>query len=180
METMLRNGTIEIVGRADHYHTGDVVTLVAELKEEVDYEHWHWYTRTSENEEWEVVSGQESDHFEYKTTGESFEIMAVLYDDDHHTFAESEPIAIVIDDHENHDPHIWLDPVLAQEQVKVIRDAFIEADPDGKEVYEKMQKHLLMNCKHCMKNMRLHLKMLKSVSLSCNTKHLVTLLNDMI
>lgn len=130
-------GSIEIVGRADHYHTGDVVTLVAELKEEVDYEHWHWYTRTSEDEEWEVVSGQGSDHFEYKTTGESFEVKAVLFDDDHQTFAESEPIAIVIDDHENHDPHIWLDPVLAQEQVKVIRDAFIEADPDGKEVYQK-------------------------------------------
>ncbi|MFS0659582.1 zinc ABC transporter substrate-binding protein [Niallia alba] len=129
--------TVAIVGLADHYHTGDVVSLVAQLKEEVDYDHWHWYTRNSEEEEWEVVTGQGTDHFEYKTTGESFEVKAVLFDDEHNTFAETEPVSIVINDHESHDPHIWLDPVLAQEQVKIIRDAFIEADPDGKDIYEK-------------------------------------------
>lgn len=128
---------VEIVGLADHYHTGDVVSLVAQLKEEADYDHWHWYTRGSEEEDWEVVSGQGSDHFEYKTTGESFELKAALFDEEHHTFAESEPVTVFINDHNNHDPHIWLDPVLAQEQVKIIRDAFIKADPDGKDIYEK-------------------------------------------
>ncbi|PAE14629.1 Mn2+/Zn2+ ABC transporter substrate-binding protein, partial [Virgibacillus sp. 7505] len=43
----------------------------------------------------------------------------------------------IIDDHESHDPHIWLDPVLAQEQVNIIRDALIEADPDGQAIYEE-------------------------------------------
>lgn len=129
--------TIEIVGLADHYHTGDVVTLVAQLEEEVDYDHWHWYTRASEDDEWEVVSGQGTDHFEYKTTGESFDVKAVLFDNDHNTYAESEPVNVFINDHNQHDPHIWLDPVLAQEQVNVIRDALIKADPDGKDVYEK-------------------------------------------
>lgn len=129
--------TIEIAGLADHYHTGDVVTLEAQLGEEVEFDHWHWYTRGSEDEEWEVVSGQGSNHFEYKTTGESFEVRAVLFDGDHNAYAESEPVSVVIDDHENHDPHIWLDPVLAQAQVNVIRDALIKADPDGKDVYEK-------------------------------------------
>jgi zinc transport system substrate-binding protein len=28
-------------------------------------------------------------------------------------------------------PHIWLDPVLAKYQVEVIRDAFIEVDPEN-------------------------------------------------
>lgn len=129
--------TVAIIGLADHYHTGDVVSLRSQLKEEVDYDHWHWYTRDREEEEWEVVTGQGTDHFEYKTTGESFEVKAVLFDDEHHTYAESEPVSIIINDHENHDPHIWLDPVLAQEQVKIIRDAFIEVDPDGKDIYEK-------------------------------------------
>lgn len=128
---------IEIVGLSDHYHTGDVVTLVAQLEEEAGYDHWHWYTRGSEDEEWEVVSGQETNHFEYKTTGESFEVRAVLFDGNHNTYAESEPVSAVIHDHKNHDPHIWLDPVLAQEQVKIIRDALIKADPDGKDIYEK-------------------------------------------
>jgi len=128
---------VEIIGLADHYHTGDVVTLVAELKEETEYEHWHWYTRGSHDEEWEAVSGQGTDHLEYKTTGESFEVKAVLFDDAHHTYAESEPVTVSIDDHESLDPHIWLDPVLAQEQVKIIRDALIKADPDGTAIYEK-------------------------------------------
>lgn len=129
--------SVEIIGLADHYHTGDVVTLVAELQGEADYQHWHWYSRSGEDEEWEAISGQETDHFEYKNTGESFDVKAVLLDDDHNTYAESEPISVLIDDHENKDPHIWLDPVLVQEQVKIIRDALIKADPDGKEVYEK-------------------------------------------
>lgn len=34
------------------------------------------------------------------------------------------------------DPHIWLDPVLAEKQVAAIRDAFIQADPAGKDYYE--------------------------------------------
>lgn len=41
-------------------------------------------------------------------------------------------------DHEEHgnlDPHFWLDPVLAQQIVAEIRDAFIRADPEGKTYY---------------------------------------------
>jgi zinc transport system substrate-binding protein len=33
------------------------------------------------------------------------------------------------------DPHIWLDPVLAEAMVERIRDAFIEANPDAREGY---------------------------------------------
>ncbi|MGP4066327.1 metal ABC transporter solute-binding protein, Zn/Mn family [Oceanobacillus sp. M65] len=129
--------SVEIVGLADHYHTGDVVTLEAELPEDVNYDHWHWYIRENDTEEWETLSDQGTSHFEYKTTGESFEVRALLFDEDHNTYAESEPVSIIIDDHESHDPHIWLDPVLAQEQVNIVRDALIEADPEGKEMYEK-------------------------------------------
>jgi zinc transport system substrate-binding protein len=35
------------------------------------------------------------------------------------------------------DPHVWLDPLLAKRQVMAIRDAFIEADPAGKEYYTR-------------------------------------------
>lgn len=42
------------------------------------------------------------------------------------------------DDHSHaHDPHVWLDPVLAQEEVKAIKTGIIEADPDKKADYEK-------------------------------------------
>jgi zinc transport system substrate-binding protein len=33
-------------------------------------------------------------------------------------------------------PHVWLDPVLAVQQVETIRDGLIEADPDNAEIYE--------------------------------------------
>lgn len=38
--------------------------------------------------------------------------------------------------HHEVDPHIWLDPVLAQEEVSTIKEGLIAADPENKEVYE--------------------------------------------
>lgn len=35
------------------------------------------------------------------------------------------------------DPHIWLDPILAKQQVATIRDALEQADPDNAEYYSK-------------------------------------------
>ncbi|ALS02290.1 zinc ABC transporter substrate-binding protein [Enterococcus silesiacus] len=46
-------------------------------------------------------------------------------------------------DHEEHDhdheldPHVWLDPVLAQKEVEAIRDALVKKYPDKKETFEK-------------------------------------------
>ena len=39
-------------------------------------------------------------------------------------------------DHGEFDPHVWLDPVLAKQQVLNIRDALIQADPDNAETYQ--------------------------------------------
>lgn len=41
------------------------------------------------------------------------------------------------EDREGLDPHIWLDPVLAQKEVRIIRDALIKADPKNSAVYRK-------------------------------------------
>jgi len=55
------------------------------------------------------------------------------------------------DDHDDHeegghdghdhdyefDPHIWLDPILVKQQVNVIRDGLIQADPQNEEHYEE-------------------------------------------
>lgn len=38
--------------------------------------------------------------------------------------------------HGNVNPHFWLDPELAIASVTIIRDALIEADPEGKTIYE--------------------------------------------
>ena len=38
---------------------------------------------------------------------------------------------------EFHDPHVWIDPVLGQEMVGGIRDAFVELDPGNADAYEE-------------------------------------------
>lgn len=35
------------------------------------------------------------------------------------------------------DPHVWLDPVLAKQQVMLVKEALSQADPDGKAYYEE-------------------------------------------
>lgn len=44
------------------------------------------------------------------------------------------------EEHSEFDPHIWLDPVLAQKQVEIIRDKLIEADSSNQDVYTKNAK----------------------------------------
>ena len=55
----------------------------------------------------------------------------------HHDHVEGQD-AHVEDGHSHweYDPHVWLSPKLAQRQVENIRDAFIAADPEGREYYE--------------------------------------------
>mgnify|MGYP000471325740 CR=1 FL=1 len=50
--------------------------------------------------------------------------------------AEKEDHAEGGHDHGENNPHIWLDPKRAIQQVENIRDGLIKADPDGKSTYE--------------------------------------------
>ena len=70
-------------------------------------------------------------------------------DEGHLTNAEAlEEIAHLLDDHDDHghdhdhdhgihDPHVWLDPVLAQHQVATIRDGLMDVDPDNAIAYQR-------------------------------------------
>ncbi|NLC67443.1 MAG: zinc ABC transporter substrate-binding protein [Clostridiaceae bacterium] len=50
-----------------------------------------------------------------------------------------------VDEEQGHghvyDPHVWLDPSRAKIQMRAITDAFIEADPENKDYYEKNYEH---------------------------------------
>ncbi|MCM3781995.1 metal-binding protein ZinT [Neobacillus mesonae] len=96
-------GEIAIEGLGAHYHTGDTIELTAVLSENVDYDHWHWYIKESEQTDWEAASGQQGETFKGEATTDGLEIKATLYNDDHEVYAESEPVTIVIDDHHGHD-----------------------------------------------------------------------------
>lgn len=97
------SSTIEIEGVGHHYHTGDLIELTAHLDEEVDYDHWHWYVRQDETDEWETLPDQYSKDFEFEAPEETFELQAVLFDDEHEVFAESDVIEIAIDNHHGND-----------------------------------------------------------------------------
>lgn len=94
---------IKIEGLGDHYHTGDKIELTAVLDEESDHDHWHWYSRESASDEWETVSGQETEIFTGEATIDGLELKAVLFDDDHNPSVQSAPVKIVIDDHHGND-----------------------------------------------------------------------------
>jgi zinc transport system substrate-binding protein len=47
----------------------------------------------------------------------------------------SEGLPLLTDNHRNHDPHTWLDPVLAKRQVELIRNGLIKADSQNTDYY---------------------------------------------
>lgn len=100
--------TIVIQGLADHYHTGDPVELTAELGGDSEYDHWHWYTlspnENPDNEEaWEVVPDNGTNSYTGTAEEDGVQIQARLFDNDHNVVAQSEPAIIAIDDHHGGD-----------------------------------------------------------------------------
>lgn len=129
---------IVIEGLLAHYHTGDTIKLTATLNENTDYDHWHWFTLNPGEQEWTAVEGQTSDRFEGESTINGQQIKAVLFDDEHHAFAESEPVTVEINDHEgDHNPHIWVDPLRMIKVAEIIKDQLSELNPDEADAYNK-------------------------------------------
>lgn len=54
-DTSSADVSIDLMGLAEHYHTGDEVELVASAEGDTTEENWHWYTRESDEDEWEVL-----------------------------------------------------------------------------------------------------------------------------
>ncbi|MDX8046510.1 metal-binding protein ZinT [Gracilibacillus sp. S3-1-1] len=94
---------ITIEGVADHYHTGDKIEWTAVLDEDSNFDHWHWYSRESADDEWEAISGQTTNTFTGEAEMNGLEIKAVLYNDSHEASVQSAPTVVVIDDHHGHD-----------------------------------------------------------------------------
>jgi zinc transport system substrate-binding protein len=59
-------------------------------------------------------------------------------DDSDHKEGSDADQAGEVDEHENEefDPHVWLDPMLAKQQMNSIKEALIKADPDNTEYYK--------------------------------------------
>ncbi len=91
--------SLAIHGLADHYHTGDTVSLTAVPDVATDLDHYHWYTRDNASDSWSVVPGLGGAEFTGTADHDGRQIKAALFGDDHAVVAESEPVTVHIDDH---------------------------------------------------------------------------------
>ncbi|MEK4563487.1 zinc ABC transporter substrate-binding protein [Alkalihalobacillus sp. FSL R5-0424] len=143
--------TVNIEGVFDHYHSGDHVHLTAKASDEVESGKWQWYTLAAgedatDEDAWEVVEGNESAEYE-GTAEDGQQIQAKLLDENQEIIAQSNPVTISIDDHDDDghvdhghthgefDPHVWLDPVLSIELAGNIKDQLVEMLPEQEDYF---------------------------------------------
>ncbi|MBD0382984.1 metal ABC transporter substrate-binding protein [Paenibacillus sedimenti] len=65
------------------------------------------------------------------------ELMEGLHEEDEHGHGKEEKEHKDEHEEEGLDPHVWLDPVLAQKEVAAIQAALVQADPAHKDAYTK-------------------------------------------
>lgn len=80
----------------------------------------------SDFEPWTDKFAQDYRHTAVKMS----DAVSLLDTEEHHDEAADEH------EHHGHDPHYWLDPVIAQTMVGAIRDSFIKADPGNRTEYQ--------------------------------------------
>ena len=132
---MTESKSIEAIEEILHEHEGDGHDHGAGAIEEIEHilheiEDGHIEGSEGLEEIHHLVSGEDvhDDHAKEEDHDEHDEHDEHEKEDGHHG-------------HGHHDfefdPHIWLDPILVKQQVNVIRDGLIEADPQNKEHYEE-------------------------------------------
>ena len=134
---MTESQSIEAIEEILHEHEGDGHDHGAGAIEEIEHvlheiEDGHIEGSEGLEEIHHLVSGEDV-HDEHAKEDEHDEHAK---EDEHDEHAKE-------DGHDGHDhdyefdPHIWLDPLLVKQQVNVIRDGLIQADPQNKEHYEE-------------------------------------------
>ena len=124
---MTESQSIEAIEEILHEHEGDGHDHGAGAIEEIEHvlheiEDGHIGGPEGLEEIHHLVSG-EDEHDEHAKEDDHDEHEEGGHDGHHHDY--------------EFDPHIWLDPILVKQQVNVIRDGLIEADPQNKEYYEE-------------------------------------------
>ncbi len=66
------------------------------------------------------------------------------------------------DEHAEGNPHVWLDPIYAIHHVQTIRDAFIQADPENADTYNKNAADLVRKLEQLDKDIRAEVGKFKS------------------
>ena len=128
---MTESQSIEAIEEILHEHEGDGHDHGVDAIEEIEHvlheiEDGHIEGPDGLEEIHHLVSGEDV-HNEHAKEDEHDDHDEHEKEDEHHGH-----------DHDyEFDPHIWLDPILVKQQVNVIRDGLIQADPQSKEHYEE-------------------------------------------
>ncbi|RSL29190.1 ABC transporter substrate-binding protein [Salibacterium salarium] len=96
---------ITVEGAEEHYHIGNEIELTYNIEGETESEHVHWFEKGPEAEEAEVVDGEEMYTATASEELKGMEVSVAMYNDDHEIIAQSEPIVIHIDNHNEEHGH---------------------------------------------------------------------------
>lgn len=140
--------TLHLHGLADHYHTGDKVSLEAHGPENSDVASYQWSIKEEGMTDFSPVSGETKATYSFELA-KAKELTVARLDKTGKVIDQTDPIQLVIDDHhggeeEHHeghhhefDPHVWLDPILVKQEVATIAAGLSEVDPSNSATYEK-------------------------------------------
>lgn len=127
--------TLSITGAEDHVHPGDTVTLTAVQDPPTGEDHYHWFVKPAGADDFTVVNGALDATYGFTATEDhdGAQYLVRLYDHDHAVIAESAPVTVTVDGHEEPEP-----PELSQTIVATLdEDAgslIVSVDPDDREV----------------------------------------------
>jgi len=127
---MTESQSIEAIEEILHEHEGDGHEHGARIIEDIEHV-------LHEIEDGHIAGPEGLEEIHHLVSGEDVHDEHAK-DDDHDDHDEHEEGGHDGHDHDyEFDPHIWLDPILVKQQVNVIRDGLIQADPENKEHYEE-------------------------------------------
>lgn len=128
-------GSITIEDLAGHYHTGDIVEL--NVSADLDYDTLQWYTLSPDDEDWQESEQSDETVFEGEATSSLAQVKVAALDENGEVIEEYEAVDIVIDDHEDSDPHIWIDPLKMIEVAEIVRDEMTALNPEEEALYSQ-------------------------------------------
>ena len=127
---MTESQSIEAIEKILHEHEGDGHEHGTGMIEEIEHV-------LHEIEDGHIEGSEGLEEIHHLVSGEDVHDEHAK-EDDHDDHDEHEEGGHDGHDHDyEFDPHIWLDPILVKQQVNVIRDGLIQADPQNKEHYEE-------------------------------------------
>lgn len=86
--------TLTITGVEASYAPGDTVSLTAVQDPATELDHYHWFTRPDEDDEWTVVAGELTSRLTTTASTNGTQIIARLYTSSHEAVAESAPVTL--------------------------------------------------------------------------------------